>query len=153
MPCLRLHFCIFWVQTGSLSCFWLKELRKQEEAGQLIQPVIFVLLVLVSVLLYFAVSLMDPGFILSDDSDLQVPVPLSSCTSSPYSCRWSWLLFFAMWSNDFIYVFCYALSLWIFLCVQTASCNYMNMKRCNILFKWCRYAIDQQHWGNCNSCS
>uniref|UniRef100_A0A665WMD6 Palmitoyltransferase n=1 Tax=Echeneis naucrates TaxID=173247 RepID=A0A665WMD6_ECHNA len=48
------------------------KLRKQEETGQLVQPVLFVLLVLVSVLLYFAVSLMDPGFILSDDSDLQV---------------------------------------------------------------------------------
>lgn len=48
------------------------ELRKQEETGQLVQPVLFVLLVLVSVLLYFAVSLMDPGFILSDDRDLQV---------------------------------------------------------------------------------
>lgn len=48
------------------------ELRRQEETGQLLQPVLFVLLVLVSVLLYFAVSLMDPGFILTEDSDLQV---------------------------------------------------------------------------------
>lgn len=50
----------------------LTELRKQEETGQLLQPVLFVLLVLVSVLLYFAVSLMDPGFILTDESDSQV---------------------------------------------------------------------------------
>lgn len=55
------------------------ELRKQEETGQLVQPVLFVLLVLVSVLLYFAVSLMDPGFILSDDSDLQVINDPSVC--------------------------------------------------------------------------
>lgn len=55
-----------------LLCVLVLELRKQEETGQLVQPVLFVLLVLVSVLLYFAVSLMDPGFILSDDSDLQV---------------------------------------------------------------------------------
>ena len=48
------------------------ELRQQEETGQLVQPVLFVLLVLGSVLLYFAVSLMDPGFILSEDRDLQV---------------------------------------------------------------------------------
>lgn len=47
------------------------ELRRQEETGHLVQPVLFVLLVLVSVLLYFAVSLMDPGFILSEDA-LQV---------------------------------------------------------------------------------
>lgn len=56
-----------------------KELRKQEETGQLVQPVLFVLLVLVSVLLYFAVSLMDPGFILSDDSDLQVTADPNAC--------------------------------------------------------------------------
>ncbi len=56
----------------SLLCVLVLELRKQEETGQLVHPVLFVLLVLVSVLLYFAVSLMDPGFILSDDSDLQV---------------------------------------------------------------------------------
>ncbi|KAJ3605266.1 hypothetical protein NHX12_027316 [Muraenolepis orangiensis] len=43
----------------------------QEEEGRLVQPVLFVLLVLASVLLYFAVSLMDPGFILSDDNGLQ----------------------------------------------------------------------------------
>lgn len=48
------------------------DLRKQEETGELVKPVLFVLLVLVSVLLYFAVSLMDPGFVLSDDSDVQV---------------------------------------------------------------------------------
>lgn len=53
-------------------CVSPAELRKQEETGQLLKPVLFVLLVLVSVLLYFAVSLMDPGFILTEDSDLQV---------------------------------------------------------------------------------
>lgn len=61
----------------SLLC--VEELRKQEETGQLVQPVLFVLLVLVSVLLYFAVSLMDPGFILSDDSDLQVNADRNVC--------------------------------------------------------------------------
>lgn len=60
------------VSVFELLCVLVAELRKQEETGQLVQPVLFVLLVLVSVLLYFAVSLMDPGFILSDDSDLQV---------------------------------------------------------------------------------
>lgn len=63
----------------SLLCVLLEELRKQEETGQLVQPVLFVLLVLVSVLLYFAVSLMDPGFILSDDSDLQVNADPNVC--------------------------------------------------------------------------
>ncbi|KAK3509017.1 hypothetical protein QTP70_018528 [Hemibagrus guttatus] len=47
------------------------DLRREEEAGRLTLPVVFVLLVLLSVLLYFAVSLMDPGFVLADDCDLQ----------------------------------------------------------------------------------
>ncbi|KAF1377199.1 hypothetical protein PFLUV_G00198140 [Perca fluviatilis] len=64
------HVILTWVITLILFLHDT-ELRKQEETGQLVQPVLFVLLVLVSVLLYFAVSLMDPGFILSDDSDLQ----------------------------------------------------------------------------------
>lgn len=63
--------------TFGLLCVLPAELRKQEETGQLVQPVLFVLLVLVSVLLYFAVSLMDPGFIMSDDSDLQVSARLN----------------------------------------------------------------------------
>ncbi|XP_064027338.1 palmitoyltransferase ZDHHC12 isoform X2 [Pogoniulus pusillus] len=39
------------------------DLQKQEERGELLQPLAFVLLVLCSVLLYFSVSLMDPGFV------------------------------------------------------------------------------------------
>lgn len=42
---------------------YLSDLQKQEERGELLQPLIFVLLVLCSVLLYFKVSLMDPGFV------------------------------------------------------------------------------------------
>ncbi|XP_064420441.1 palmitoyltransferase ZDHHC12-A [Latimeria chalumnae] len=42
------------------------DLRKLEERGELLQPVVFVLLILCSVLLYFIVSLMDPGYIRSD---------------------------------------------------------------------------------------
>ncbi|XP_013855392.1 palmitoyltransferase ZDHHC12-B isoform X2 [Austrofundulus limnaeus] len=64
------HVVLTWVVTLILFLHDT-ELRKQEETGQLVQPVLFVLLVLVSVLLYFTVSLMDPGFILSDDPDLQ----------------------------------------------------------------------------------
>uniref|UniRef100_A0A3Q2QCW3 Palmitoyltransferase n=1 Tax=Fundulus heteroclitus TaxID=8078 RepID=A0A3Q2QCW3_FUNHE len=64
------HVVLTWIITLILFLYDT-ELRKQEETGQVLQPVLFVLLVLVSVLLYFAVSLMDPGFILSEDSDLQ----------------------------------------------------------------------------------
>uniref|UniRef100_A0A8C4KE24 Palmitoyltransferase n=1 Tax=Dromaius novaehollandiae TaxID=8790 RepID=A0A8C4KE24_DRONO len=46
---------------------YLSDLRRQEERGELLQPVVFVLLVLCSVLLYFKVSLMDPGFVRSDE--------------------------------------------------------------------------------------
>ncbi|MEQ2277072.1 hypothetical protein XENORESO_019142 [Xenotaenia resolanae] len=65
------HVVLTWIITLILFLYDT-ELRKQEETGQLLQPVLFVLLVLLSVLLYFAVSLMDPGFILSEEKDLQV---------------------------------------------------------------------------------
>uniref|UniRef100_A0A671S999 Palmitoyltransferase n=1 Tax=Sinocyclocheilus anshuiensis TaxID=1608454 RepID=A0A671S999_9TELE len=39
-------------------------LRKCQERGDLVQPVVFSSVVLLSVLLYFTVSLMDPGFVL-----------------------------------------------------------------------------------------
>uniref|UniRef100_A0A8L0DPX5 protein S-acyltransferase n=1 Tax=Oncorhynchus mykiss TaxID=8022 RepID=A0A8L0DPX5_ONCMY len=68
------HVILTWVITLILFLHDT-DLRKQEERGELIQPVLFVLLVLVSVLLYFAVSLMDPGFVLSDGSDLQDMIP------------------------------------------------------------------------------
>lgn len=42
------------------------DLRKYEERGELLLPVLFISLVVLSVLLYFAVSLMDPGFVLTD---------------------------------------------------------------------------------------
>lgn len=42
------------------------DLRRCEEQGELLLPVLFFLLVVLSVLFYFAVSLMDPGFVLSD---------------------------------------------------------------------------------------
>ncbi|XP_075434722.1 palmitoyltransferase ZDHHC12 isoform X1 [Ascaphus truei] len=42
------------------------DLRQNEARGKLLQPLAFVSLVLCSVLLYFVVSLMDPGYVLSD---------------------------------------------------------------------------------------
>uniref|UniRef100_A0A8D0EZE1 Palmitoyltransferase n=1 Tax=Strix occidentalis caurina TaxID=311401 RepID=A0A8D0EZE1_STROC len=42
-------------------------LQKQVERGELLQPLIFILLGLCSVLLYFKVSLMDPGFVKSEE--------------------------------------------------------------------------------------
>lgn len=42
------------------------DMRRCEERGELLLPLLFFLLVVLSVLLYFAVSLMDPGFVLTD---------------------------------------------------------------------------------------
>ncbi|XP_053552223.1 palmitoyltransferase ZDHHC12 isoform X2 [Bombina bombina] len=47
------------------------DLHHQDKRWQLLHPLAFVLLVLGSVFLYFAVSLMDPGFVLSDLKDLE----------------------------------------------------------------------------------
>lgn len=50
-----------------LRCF--SDLEKQEERGELLQPLIFVSLVLSSILLYFRVSLMDPGFVKAEEEE------------------------------------------------------------------------------------
>ncbi|XP_062398315.1 palmitoyltransferase ZDHHC12-A-like [Sardina pilchardus] len=63
------------VRTGHVILTWATtlvlflhdtDLRKYEEKGELAHPVVFASLVLISVMLYFTVSLMDPGFVLSD---------------------------------------------------------------------------------------
>lgn len=59
---------------GPIVCtvFVCADLRKCEERGELLLPVLFFLLVVLSVLLYFAVSLMDPGFVLTDTVKVQL---------------------------------------------------------------------------------
>uniref|UniRef100_A0A4W6CPZ0 Palmitoyltransferase n=1 Tax=Lates calcarifer TaxID=8187 RepID=A0A4W6CPZ0_LATCA len=57
---LFLHDTGKFIQTGPT------HLRKCEERGELLLPALFFLVVVLSVLLYFAVSLMDPGFVLTD---------------------------------------------------------------------------------------
>ncbi|XP_054628386.1 palmitoyltransferase ZDHHC12-B-like isoform X2 [Dunckerocampus dactyliophorus] len=67
------HTVLTWVITLILFVH-NTDLRQCEERGELLLPVLFFLLVVLSVLLYFAVSLMDPGFVLSDtvkDSELE----------------------------------------------------------------------------------
>lgn len=80
------HVILTWVITLILFLHDT-DLRKQEETGELTLPVLFVLLVLVSVLLYFAVSLMDPGFVLSDDCDLQQPMRSKHCQTCQHCVR------------------------------------------------------------------
>ncbi|XP_012720722.2 probable palmitoyltransferase ZDHHC12 [Fundulus heteroclitus] len=59
------HTVLTWVVTLVLFLH-NTDLRRCEERGELLAPALFFLLVLLSVLLYFAVSLMDPGFVLTD---------------------------------------------------------------------------------------
>ncbi|XP_056274933.1 palmitoyltransferase ZDHHC12-A-like isoform X2 [Pseudoliparis swirei] len=59
------HTLLTWVITLILFLH-NTDLRRCEERGELLPPVLFFLLVMLSVLLYFAVSLMDPGFVLTD---------------------------------------------------------------------------------------
>ncbi|XP_069025477.1 palmitoyltransferase ZDHHC12-A isoform X2 [Embiotoca jacksoni] len=59
------HTLLTWVITLIL-LLHNTDLRRCEERGELLLPVLFFLLVVLSVLLYFTVSLMDPGFVLTD---------------------------------------------------------------------------------------
>uniref|UniRef100_A0A3Q2ZNF0 Palmitoyltransferase n=1 Tax=Kryptolebias marmoratus TaxID=37003 RepID=A0A3Q2ZNF0_KRYMA len=68
------HTLLTWVITLILFLH-NTDLRRCEEQGELLPPALFFLLVLLSVLLYFAVSLMDPGFVLSDTLFIQNDPP------------------------------------------------------------------------------
>uniref|UniRef100_A0A4X2KYY8 Palmitoyltransferase n=1 Tax=Vombatus ursinus TaxID=29139 RepID=A0A4X2KYY8_VOMUR len=56
------------------------QLKQQEARGELLQPLLFILLVLCSLLLYLAVSLMDPGYV---GPDLESPPTQLQVTSQP----------------------------------------------------------------------
>uniref|UniRef100_A0A672R6I1 Palmitoyltransferase n=1 Tax=Sinocyclocheilus grahami TaxID=75366 RepID=A0A672R6I1_SINGR len=83
------HVILTWLTTLVLFLH-NTDLRKCQERGDLVQPVVFSSVVLLSVLLYFTVSLMDPGFVLSD-SDTRVVMKATYLGSfrelkSAYSC-------------------------------------------------------------------
>ncbi|XP_023117732.1 palmitoyltransferase ZDHHC12-A isoform X2 [Amphiprion ocellaris] len=59
------HTLLTWIVTVVLFLHDT-DLRRCEERGELLLPALFFLLVVLSVLLYFTVSLMDPGFVLTD---------------------------------------------------------------------------------------
>ncbi|XP_023696540.2 palmitoyltransferase ZDHHC12-A isoform X4 [Paramormyrops kingsleyae] len=66
----------------------LFNLRRQEQSGDLLQPGLFLLLVLLSVLLYLGVSLMDPGFVRSDAGpELSAGVSEELHQMLPQPCR------------------------------------------------------------------
>ncbi|KAM9394339.1 palmitoyltransferase ZDHHC12-A [Pholidichthys leucotaenia] len=60
------HTLLTWITTLILFLH-NTDVRRCEEKGELLLPALFFLLVVLSVLLYFAVSLMDPGFVLSEN--------------------------------------------------------------------------------------
>ncbi|XP_038012467.1 palmitoyltransferase ZDHHC12 isoform X2 [Motacilla alba alba] len=62
------------------------DLQKQEERGELLQPLIFVLLVLCSILLYFKVSLMDPGFV-KPEEEVKQPMRAKHCQLCQHCVR------------------------------------------------------------------
>ncbi|KAL4660324.1 putative palmitoyltransferase ZDHHC12 isoform X1 [Arapaima gigas] len=59
------HVVLTWAITLTL-LLQDTDLRRQKERGDLVQPASFLLFVLLSVLLYFIVSLTDPGFVHTD---------------------------------------------------------------------------------------
>ncbi|XP_072243379.1 palmitoyltransferase ZDHHC12-B-like [Leuresthes tenuis] len=80
-----MHTLLTWVITLILFLH-NTDMRKCEERGELLLPALFLLLVVLSVLSYFAVSLMDPGFVASDtvkdtqslDEEMESMIPQSS---------------------------------------------------------------------------
>ncbi|KAM8885883.1 palmitoyltransferase ZDHHC12-B-like isoform 2-T2 [Spinachia spinachia] len=82
------HTLLTWVITLMLFLHDT-DLRRCEERGELLLPVLFFLLVMLSVLFYFAVSLMDPGFVLCDSikasGEEESLIPQSS-TPRPRRC-------------------------------------------------------------------
>uniref|UniRef100_W5KYQ9 Palmitoyltransferase n=1 Tax=Astyanax mexicanus TaxID=7994 RepID=W5KYQ9_ASTMX len=93
------HLILTWVTTLILFLH-NTDLRKCEERGELLQPVLFFIVVLLSVLMYFTVSLMDPGFVLSDsdtqpsleDDELEEMIPNSDVSQRQRRCGYCFLL-------------------------------------------------------------
>ncbi|KAG1968754.1 palmitoyltransferase ZDHHC12-A isoform X2 [Pimephales promelas] len=95
------HVILTWLTTLVLFLH-NTDLRKCQERGDLLHPVMFSALVLLSVLLYFTVSLMDPGFVLSDDDtkgapvvrdeELEKMIPQEHCSVKQRRCGFCFLL-------------------------------------------------------------
>lgn len=63
-----------------IACF-CTDLRKCEERGDLVLPALFIFLAVLSVLLYFAVALMDPGFVLTDAVKVDITHVTNMCST------------------------------------------------------------------------
>ncbi|KAG7219196.1 hypothetical protein INR49_006289 [Caranx melampygus] len=78
------HTMLTWVTTLVLFLHDT-DLRRCEERGELLLPLLFFLLVVLSVLFYFVVSLMDPGFVLSDT--VKQPMRAKHCQTCKHCVR------------------------------------------------------------------
>lgn len=95
------HVILTWITTLVLFLH-NTDLRRCQERGDLLPPVLFSALVLLSVLLYFTVSLMDPGFVLSDsdtegasvdrDEELEKMIPREQSSLKQRRCGYCFLL-------------------------------------------------------------
>ncbi|TRY96766.1 hypothetical protein DNTS_014491 [Danionella cerebrum] len=79
------HTIFTWFVTLVLSLH-NTDLRRCQERGDLLQPLTFLCLVLLSLLLYFIVSLMDPGFVMSD-SETKQPMRARHCKTCKQCVR------------------------------------------------------------------
>ncbi|KAL7885181.1 hypothetical protein AOLI_G00079510 [Acnodon oligacanthus] len=94
------HIILTWLTTLVLFLHDT-DLRKCEERGELLQPVLFGSVVLLSVMMYFTVSLMDPGFVLSDshaqsavedDEESEKMMPHSESSQGQRRCGYCFLM-------------------------------------------------------------
>ncbi|KAG8141953.1 hypothetical protein E2320_006608 [Naja naja] len=63
------------------------DLRRQLEQRELVQPLLFIVLVLFSVVLYFVVSLMNPGYVEDDSEDEKQPLRAKHCQACQQCVR------------------------------------------------------------------
>lgn len=95
------HVILTWIITLILFLH-NTDLRRCQERGDLLQPLVFSSVLLLSVLLYFTVSLMDPGFVLSDsqtetasgdgDEELEAMIPQEQNSIKQRRCGYCFLL-------------------------------------------------------------
>ncbi|XP_076857345.1 palmitoyltransferase ZDHHC12-A [Brachyhypopomus gauderio] len=95
------HVIVTWVITLVLFLH-NTDLRKCEERGELLNPILFGSVVLLSVMMYFTVSLMDPGFVLTDNDtqiigddsnqELEIMIPRNQSFQRPRRCGYCSIL-------------------------------------------------------------
>lgn len=80
------------------------DLRQCEERGELLVPVLFFLLVVLSVVLYFAVSLMDPGFVLTDTVQVRLTNKTRTTKAKQTHVSWKLCVFLSIYCSKMVTV-------------------------------------------------